>query len=196
MDGSGLNELQLQETARKAAQGDAEAFGAIYDAFARRIFGYFYRRINHRETAEDLTADVFRKAMESMGSFNSSKGSVGGWLFRIAHNLLVDHWRVYRKHDDIADHSGLAARADAEGDADLRERLRKAERALAKLDPDHRRIILMRVWDDLSYRDISTALGKSEEACRMAASRALKQLREVAVGVFMAYIALGGIRII
>lgn len=76
------------------AKTEREAFGMLFDRWLPKIYGYIYRRIGHRETAEDLASRAFEKAFAAIKSFDAKKGSWSSWMYRIATNVLYDHYRV------------------------------------------------------------------------------------------------------
>lgn len=76
------------------AKTEREAFGMLFDRWLPKIYGYIYRRIGHRETAEDLASRAFEKAFGAIGSFDAKKGSWSSWMYRIATNVLTDHYRA------------------------------------------------------------------------------------------------------
>ncbi|MEY4722503.1 MAG: hypothetical protein RLZZ324_16 [Candidatus Parcubacteria bacterium] len=171
---------QEELAAVTAAQaGDAESFGRLYDAYARRIHDYLYYRTHHRETAEDLASRAFLKALEKLGSFDAGKGSFGAWLYRIAHNTLVDHYRADRPNADIEDVWDALHdhKTDLPRDTDARARLTKVEQHLAALPKAQREVVVLRVWDGLSYAEIAAITGKTEAASKMAFSRATAILK-------------------
>jgi RNA polymerase sigma-70 factor, ECF subfamily len=175
------------ELVELSQKGDQAAFGKLYDLFAGKIYRFLYYRSYHRETAEDLTSIVFMKALDKLGTYRSEAGSFSSWLYRIAHNCLVDHYRQNRRHTDIDDVWDLAdSRSNIEMDAENRDQWEKLKPYLKELSRDQREVLLLRIWDDLPYQEISRITGKSEASCKMAFSRGLQYLREVMpVSVFI-----------
>lgn len=163
---------------KKARQGDRESFGLLYDVYAERIYRFVYVKTQHKETAEDIVSEVFMKAVRSITAFESEKGSFQAWLYRIARNAVIDHYR--QKHHDasIEDAWDIPSASDPGRDTELRQSLEKVEAYLAGLPSEQRDIIIMRLWQELSFREIASALGKSEAAAKMAFSRAIGKLRD------------------
>jgi len=85
-----------------AKQGDSEAFGRIYSLFFKKIYCYLYYRCLHRETAEDLTSQVFLRALEKLSTFRAGEGTFFAWMYGIAHNALVDFYRSRVRTLDVA----------------------------------------------------------------------------------------------
>lgn len=163
---------------RRAKRGDSEAFGALYDAYADKIYRYLYYRTQHRETAEDLTSQTFLKALDGLSGFDEARGTFSAWIYRIARNALIDHYRATRETVDIDDVWDLKSDEDVERDVEARERIEKLQPYLKALPKDQRELLLLRLWDGLSYAEISAIVGRSEDACKMAYSRTVARLRK------------------
>ncbi|MCU0678942.1 MAG: RNA polymerase sigma factor [Planctomycetes bacterium] len=163
----------------KACQtGQTEEFSRLYDAYIRKIYDFIYYKTTHKETAEDLTSVTFMKALEKIYSFSPAKGTFQAWLYQIARHTVIDHYRSKKDAADIADIWDLSGNEDLERDLDLRTKLAAVEKYLAKLKVEQRDIIIMRVWQEMSYAEIAAILGKSEASCKMAYSRAISLLRQ------------------
>lgn len=157
---------------------DSKGFGELYDQYVQKIYRYVYYRTQHRETAEDLTSQVFLKALDRYATFDVARGTFSAWIYAIARNALVDHYRSSKETADIDDVWDLASDADVLRDAEARERVEKLRPYLRALPKDQRELILLRLWDGLSHAEIAVILGKSEAACKMAYSRAIARLRK------------------
>jgi RNA polymerase sigma-70 factor (ECF subfamily) len=172
------NEISLIE---KARQGDREAFGALYDFYVRRIYDFVYYRVGAKETAEDLTSDIFFKALDKISSFNPEQknSSFGAWLYRIARNRIIDYYRSHRStvsfednENDLSD-GGLLAE-----DLKQREERKAILKYLDILKPEQKELLLLRIWDERSYKEIALITGKSEAALKMAFGRTINSLRQ------------------
>lgn len=157
---------------------DSKAFGGLYDAHVKQVYRYLYYRTHHRETAEDLTSQAFLKALDRLSTFDASKGTFLAWIYRIAHNVLIDHYRAARETVDIDDVWDLQSTDDVLRDAETNERVEKLRPYLQALPKDQRELILLRLWDGLSHAEIAEILGKSEAAVKMSYSRAIAKLRK------------------
>ncbi|MGE5392689.1 MAG: RNA polymerase sigma factor [Candidatus Saccharibacteria bacterium] len=167
---------------RSCQRGELENFAGLYDLYVKKIYSFIYYRTHHTETAEDLTSLTFTKALEHIGSFKSSKGTFSSWLYQIARNTITDHYRQRRPTSDIEDAWDLSSDTDIERDVDLRAKLAQVNRYLQGLPAQQRDIVLMRVWDGLSHREIAEILGISEANSKVIYSRTLAKLNQ-AVGV-------------
>jgi RNA polymerase sigma-70 factor (ECF subfamily) len=139
---------------------DADAFAAVVREHGDAVFGFVYRRVGDRPTAEDLSQEVFLRAWRARGGYRA-EGSMRGWLCVIAANVVRDHARRLRRRPaevleaeflDVPDTSDPAGRVAA---AEALDQLRAA---LAALPPRHREMFLLRERDGLSYAEIAAAL--------------------------------------
>lgn len=168
----------INRIVRASQAGDREAFGKLYDLFYKKIYFFIYYRSYHKETAEDIASLTFLKSLESIGTFDPDKGAFSTWIYRIARNCLIDHYRTKLKSVDIEDVWDIPGDADIELDMQNRENWEKLKPYLTGLSSDERNIVFMRVWDDMPYKEIAKVMNKSESACKMAFARSLAYLRE------------------
>jgi len=170
----------------RCQQGELEKFGLLYDKYIKKIYDFVYYKTMHKETAEDLVSQIFMKALSKIMDFKFNQGTFQAWLYRIARNSVIDHYRTKKQDINIEDVWDLAGDADLERDIDNREKLKAVEKYLAKLKPSQREIIVLRVWQELSYKEIADITGKSEDSCKMAYSRAINRLRrEVPIAIYI-----------
>lgn len=164
---------------RACQQGQLQHFDALYTAHVEAVYRYLQRRTLVRAVAEDLTSAVFLKAMESIRSFSPSKGELRTWLYRIARNVLIDHYRssAKRKTVDIETVWDLQSDEIASLGVERSIDAEKLRAAMSGLKPEHRDIVLLRVWEGLSYKEIAELTGKTENNAKVIFSRALADLR-------------------
>lgn len=183
--------MSEQELIRLAQSGDAGAFGRLYESYADPIYAFIYYKTHHRETAEDLTSRVFMKALEHIGSLTPAERAFRPWIYTIARNAVIDHYRTRREHADISDAWDIAGDDDIPRDAELRMRLATVQEYLKQLDPVQRDIVLLRVWQDLPYEQIAAIVGKTPDNCKMIFSRVVRRMRaDLAVLLALALIRL------
>lgn len=168
---------QENESALACQRGEFGSFDALYEAYIGRIYGFIYRRVFHKETAEDLTSETFLKALERIGSFNPEKGSFGIWIYRIARNTIIDYSRTKKVHADIEDMPALASKTNIVREAEANQALEEVMDALRKIKSEHREVLILRIWDGMSYKEIAEVTGMSEGNCKQIASRILRSLR-------------------
>lgn len=161
----------------KVQSGQTENFVVLYDNYLDKIYRFLFFRTNHQETAEDLTSQTFLKALDKIQSFDANKGTFQAWLFRIAHNLLIDHYRSPRKEVDLDHAVNVSSESSPEKDVDQLFTSLKARQLLSTLPEQTQTLIILRVWDELSYTEIANIMDKSEASLKMQFSRAISSLR-------------------
>ena len=153
-------------------------FGQVYDKYVKKIFNFIYYKTHHKETAEDLTSETFMKALAKLDGFDENKGSFSTWLYQIARNTVIDFYRTKKNDINIDDVWDLADEEDIIRDFDTAEKLKQVKKYLKKLKSDQREIVILRVWEGVSYKEIAEIIGKSEASCKMTFSRTIQVLRE------------------
>jgi len=171
------NGVEVSALVRAFKKGDRNAFGGIYDEYAERIYRFFFSRTANKELSEDLTSDTFRKALEHLADYKEGKGSLTSWLYTIARNTLTDHWRTAKGDAPLDEALELGASIDMAGHADAKEQLAKVKAYLTKLSADERQVVLLRVWDELSYAEIAETMGRTEGSAKMLFSRTVQKMR-------------------
>lgn len=177
------NEVELIQ---KAQKGDNEAFGKIYDAYIKKIYNFVYYKTWHQETAEDLTSQTFFKALEKIQKFNPDKGSFSNWIYRIARNNVIDHFRTSKPTTLIEDAWDLSDNTDIPADTDTKLKLDKIREGVSLLSSEQREIVILRVWEGLSHKEIAEIMQKNESAIKMNYSRAVSKLKkEILIGLLL-----------
>jgi RNA polymerase sigma-70 factor (ECF subfamily) len=171
------------------SRSDASAFAELYDFYLPRIHGFVRRRIGDPVVTEDLTAQTFERALVAVRSDGHRNASFGGWLYRVAANLVVDHVRQRGRWLPLEagatgrdDGDGTAARPEAGDERALaafataldRDELR---RAMLGLPEAHRRVLVLRFLDDLDTEQLCAVLGCSPGALAVRTHRALRAIR-------------------
>lgn len=164
--------------AERASKGDGEAFGRLYDVYIKKIYNFVYYKTHHRETAEDLTGRIFMKALENISSFSQEKGSFSSWLYKIARNTVIDHYRAAKFDTNIEDAWDISSDSDMACDTDTRLKIEDIRKFLCLLRPIERDVVIMRVWQEMSHKEISEVIGKSEDNCKVIFSRAVVSIRK------------------
>ena len=157
----------------EAAQKDPSRFAELYELNFARVYAYIARRVGDRDVAQDLTSDVFHKALASIQSFEWRGVPFAGWLLRIAANMIVDRSRSGREVSGQDDLPEPSTQPNLE-EIDQQGRL---FRLVERLPADQRRVIGMRFAEEKSIREIATELGRSEGAVKQLQYRALQNLR-------------------
>jgi RNA polymerase sigma-70 factor (ECF subfamily) len=159
--------------------GDLARFDPFYVKHVDAVYKYLHRRTLVREVAEDLTSVTFIKALEAIRTFDPNKGELRAWLYRIARNALIDHYRNPLRSQT----QNIETVWDLPGDEVTSLQTERAidaaalHKALKTLKPAQREIVMLRVWEGLSYKEIAALTGKTEGNCKVLFSRALDELR-------------------
>lgn len=164
----------------RAVQGDAEAFGDLYERYLSSIYRYVYSRVGHATESEDLTETVFLKAWEALDRYPPAELQFRALLYRIAHNLVIDHQRK-RKDEHLPESSSgwMAPDRGPELAVISKERLSRVLSAIQQLDPLKQQVLTLRFISGLSHTETARLLNKSTKAVRMLQCRALATLRTV-----------------
>lgn len=162
-------------------EGDHEAFSELYDIFVDPIYRYVYYRVNSSD-AEDLVATIFVKVWENIRKYRAKKRTFSAWIFKIAHNIVVDYYRAAkdRNFDELNLNIDVASAERQHNPIKVTEtqfdnKLLKS--ALANLKKDYQDIIIYKFINEFSNPEIAALLGKSEGSLRILQFRALKALR-------------------
>ena len=158
--------------------GESAAFGEIYDRYAEKIYRFVYYKTWSKETAQDIVSDVFTKALDRIDSYDARKGTFSAWLYRIARNNVIDRYRTRRETVDIDDVFDLGHDDRTVERLDAEATLLKVKEYLKDLSPKQREIVILRVWEELSYKEIAEIVGGTEGSVKMAFSRTIREVRE------------------
>jgi len=162
----------------RCQNGNLKYFSEIYDLYVKKIYEFIYFKTHHKQITEDLTSQTFLKSLENIQKYNSEKGKFSSWLYAIARNAVIDHYRT-QKHDlNIDDAWDISSDDDIILDTENKEKLKRLKLRLKKLTSDQRDVMILRVWNDMSYKEISEIIGKSEANCKMIFSRATEKIRK------------------
>lgn len=169
--------VNLTQAIQDCQSGYSESFGIIYDQFVKKIYNYLYFRTGHRETAEDLTSVTFTKALQNIKTFNVGQATFSAWIYRIARNTLIDYYRTNKVTFDITEVVDIKSRTNLETEFDVSKKLSDVIDYLNNLPSEQRDLLVMRIWDGLSYKEIAEVTGKTEASLKVAVSRLLTKLK-------------------
>jgi len=165
-----------------AQQGDAEAFGQIYDAYVDTIYRYLYYRVGSHAVAEDLTSETFLRALRRIDSFSWQGKDIGAWFVTIARNLVADHVKSSRYRLEVSTADMLDAdRADGGIEDEVLSRIQNAALldAVRQLKPEQQECIVLRFLQGLSVAETAKVLSRSEGAVKQLQLRAVRALAKL-----------------
>ncbi|MFZ3569467.1 RNA polymerase sigma factor [Streptomyces sp. BH034] len=168
-----------------ARAGDPDAFAILYNEHHDRVFSYVVGRTRNRQLAEDLTQDVFVRALRRLETFSDHGHEIGAWLYTIARNIVIDHYKASRtRHEvptgDMADEDRFVTTAEAGAlrHLDIVEARETIKVAMRSLTADQRACVLARFFDELEIDEAAVVLGRKPGAVKTLQYRAVEKLRE------------------
>ena len=167
-----------QELILRAQHGEAEALASLYDSHAGRVYGYLYKRVEQPADAEDITADVFVRAMQALPSFELTGAPFGAWLIRIAHNLAVNHLKKQSRRQEVAlfdEDSPLSE--DPAKLAVERANFEEVSEVMEHLTDLQRQVIELRFLRQLTIAETADRMNRSESAVKFLQHSAIRALR-------------------
>jgi RNA polymerase sigma-70 factor (ECF subfamily) len=168
----------IERLVEAARQGDPEAFGSLFDHYYGPVYRYVAARVGRPSDAEDLAQLVFVKALEALPRYELRGIPFGGWLFRLARNVVIDHIRTRRDHATL---DVVAERIDSgvgpDDLAQMRQEMASVTVALRRLTPEQREAIELRFFAGLSAKEAAEAMGRQEGTVRGLQFRAIATLR-------------------
>lgn len=160
-------------------EGDSDAFAKLYDILINPIYRYVYFKVNSND-AEDLVETVFLKVWENIRQYSPKKKSFAAWVFKIAHNLVVDYYRGLTDKSVDGLSFDIPDQTREHNPIKTTQRLLDSELlkiALSKINSKYRDIIVYKFINELSNQEVAEILGKSEGSLRILQFRALKALK-------------------
>ncbi len=162
-----------------AQEGDAEAFGQLYDRYVDGVYRFCYHRVSSTTLAEDLTSETFFRALRGIAQFRWQGRDFGAWLTTIARNLVTDHYKSSRSRletvsDELPERGDLHPGPEAEALAVLTQEALAV--ALQRLPAEQRDCVVMRFLQGLSIAETAEVLGRSDGAVKQLQLRAVRNL--------------------
>jgi RNA polymerase sigma-70 factor (ECF subfamily) len=168
---------------REAVSGNQNAFTTLYNEHFDRVYRYVYFRTSKRNEAEDLTQEVFLKALQSIGSYKWREVPFAAWLFRIAHNLVIDHARKHSKHQTAPLEEAWAVSVeDPVALTEQKSEMADLAVALKKLPPAQQEVISLRFIAEMPIAEVARVLNKSEGTVKALQFNGTVALRKIFTG--------------
>ena len=161
----------------KAAGGSFEAFGELYGIYLDRIYRYALYQVKDRMTAEDITEEVFVKAWKAIKSCKGKGNTFSAWIYRIAHNHIVNTFRDKQKCVSI-DMENFVELNTPELTVETSVDQQELMNVVSELPPNQRQVVILKFIEGMDNREIGQIMRKSEGAVRVLQMRALNSLRE------------------
>lgn len=177
-----MPELSEELLLARAAGGDAEAFGSLYERYVHKIFNYVYYRTGNAHDAEDLTARVFYRAMRNIPKYEQRGLPFSAWLYRIAHNLVANWHRDNSRRPEIPleDSYGVYHRQAEHPETSLvqTEEQERLLLVIRKLPGERQQLLILKFVEHLSNIEIGQIMGRTEGAIKSLYHRTLLSMRD------------------
>ncbi len=174
------NEILIEKLVLNVQKGDKDSFSKIYDLFVDPLYRYLFFRVN-KEDVDDLLVQIFLKTWENIKKYKKTKGSrFSSWIFRIAHNLVVDYYRN-NKIKDVSDLDINIPSFDREHNplikAEDKINIKILKKALKNIKEHYREFLVLKFINELTNKEISEMLEKTEGSVRILQLRSLRALK-------------------
>jgi RNA polymerase sigma-70 factor, ECF subfamily len=168
---------EIQGYVKMAIEGDTEAFGILYNTFVNQIFRYVFYQVNDRMKAEDITQEVFIKSWKSIQTCRGKEDTFAAWLYRIAHNHIVDTFRKNKREISL-ELTDPVGSSNTEAEAEKSLEWQKTVAVLNTLPEPQRQLIILKFMEGAENDEIGDVMGKKQGAIRALQMRALENLRK------------------
>lgn len=171
--------LYAEDLVRRVRSNDPLAFEELYARYSPRVFGYLLQRLNgDAEEAEDLTADVFTRVYEKIDGFQPQGAPLSAWVFRIAHNRLIDSIRRRPRQPAVTlEDAPELPSAPVFGGIEQQVALDQINAGLGRLTPEQRHVIVLRFLEGKTLAETATIVNRNEDAVKKLQARGLASLR-------------------
>jgi RNA polymerase sigma-70 factor, ECF subfamily len=176
----GPPQAEIRKLVERAQAGDRDALEELYLIHFDRIYGYLHMTVGNRHDAEDLTTQTFLRMLESIGRFRWQSAPFSAWLFRIAHNLSMDHFRASRRwqpEEEVPEPAGAEERS-AEEEAFQSIGRKSMLELIEDLSHEQRQVLTLKFVFNFTNGDVATILDKTEGAVKSLQHRALVSLQK------------------
>ena len=167
---------------RRVQDCDTDALASIYDTYYERIYRYIYRFVGQADRAEDLTANVFLRLLNSVRAGHCPRTNLSAWLYRVAHNLVVDGFRRKPSEDVELVEWTKSYEPDMAHLVDQNLQMERVRRALRQLTESQQQVIALKFLQGMNSREVATILNKTEGAVDALQHRGLVALRKALKG--------------
>lgn len=174
----------------KVKKGEIDKLGLLFERYNRPLFSFFYRKTRQPQLSEDLVQSVFERMLKYRSTYSGS-GAFSTWMFSIARNAHIDHYRKEkrRQEDEILDEEQIAGDTPT-GYTEWNEQERRTkvlETAIHRLDEDKKEVVLLSRFEGLRYQEIAEIQGVTESAVKVRMYRAMKDLKELVTQISEEY---------
>lgn len=173
---------EIERLVVEAQKGSEEAFAKLYDLFVSPLYRYVYFRCNGAD-AEDLLTTIFMKVWMNLKKYRFQEHSFSAWVFRIAHNVVIDFYRASHLNQPAApldeNHQDPKKENHSSNRTEQHMNREMLKQAIPKLKEPYQQIIVLKFLNEMENDELAEILGKSENSLRILQYRALRQLRKI-----------------
>lgn len=174
--------MQEREIIELCKSWKMENFSIIYDNYIDKIFKFIYLKTYDKELSEDLTSQTFLKVIDKIHTFkNDETSNFNAWIYRIAYNLVIDNYKTKKEEINLDEILEIWYSKDFAKDIDNKDKLKEVFEFFNTLNEKHKKILIMRLWDDLSYKEISEITWESVDNCKKVVSRTLSKIPQTEI---------------
>jgi RNA polymerase sigma-70 factor (ECF subfamily) len=173
----GFTTLKINILVNRAKKGDKNAYGKLYKIYVDQIYRYALYKTGDADLAADITQETFLKAWVKMRNFKNNNGTFKSWVYTIARNKTIDHFRMSSKKMQISENY-IDNNQDIEKKMIMKDQVNGVYKAMKKLPPNQKEILILSFINDLTNKEISKITNKNQVALRALKYRALKNLKK------------------
>jgi len=171
--------VEMDKLVVRAQSGDTVAFGEIYDELVKPVYRYVFYRVEDA-IAEDITEETFLRVWQNLKKYKKGKHPFSSWVFKIAHNLVVDYYRKNKSTEEISDHiADPHEDRNPENQTAIKLTNVRLRKVIRRLPDNYQEVIILKYINELDNKEVAASIGKSEGAVRTLQFRALEQLRNL-----------------
>ncbi len=180
MDESNQIDLQMEQELVERAKTDDLAFEQLYNLYFPKIYGFVYKRVGQKQICEDIVSEVFMKVFTNLKDYHDQGMSFGCWIYRIATNKLIDHYRSGKKQPVVGVEmlENIGSRENVGEQTANKIELEKAQTIILTLPENYQQIINLKFFAELNNQEIAKIMKISENNAGVLIFRALRKFRE------------------
>lgn len=175
-----ITDLKLIKKINK--KNDKHAADELITKYYKEIYSYVYKQLSEKESAKDLTQDIFISVLKGLHRFDESKATFKTWIYRIATNKVIDYYRSnqykYKKSLDYIDTNDIGESSDFVIYLGYKEDITKVQNIVNKLDKDNQEIFRLKIFLDMKFNEISEILGMPISTIKSKYYRLIKNIKD------------------
>ncbi len=152
-------------------------FWKLYDKYVDEIYKFVYLKTTNKEVSEDIVSETFFSAMQNIDNFKTQgNANFRAWIYKIAYNKVINFYKIKDRNVAICEYLDLSLEEDIAKDIDNKNKLQEIQKYLDNIKKRDREVLIYRIWNDLSYKEIAEIMWISADNCKKIVSRTLKDI--------------------